>query len=56
MDGLQERFAREGRMNFMTSPVTELMRGEIVNPAVTEWERTIWRKYGVDPDGEPDAT
>ena len=53
IDGLHNRFAVEGRMNFMTSPVMGLMSGEIVTPVVMEWEREIWRKYGVDPDVDP---
>ncbi len=53
IDGLQSRFAMEGRMNFLTSPVTELMSGEIVNPVVIEWKRATWRKYGAGPDADP---
>lgn len=53
IDGLRDRFAAEGKMNFMTSPVPGLMGGEIVSPVIAEWERSIWRKYGVDPDEEP---
>ena len=50
LDGLHDRFALEGRMNFMRSPVMGLMSNEIVNPTIIEWERNLWRKYGVDPD------
>ena len=50
LDGLHDRFVLEGRMNFMRSPVMGLMSNDIVNPTVIEWERTLWRKYGVDPD------
>jgi hypothetical protein len=42
-------------MNFMRSPVMGLMSNDIVNPTVIEWERTLWRKYGVDPDELPIA-
>ena len=56
MDALLERFARDGQMNFMTSPVMGLMSGDIVNPTVIEWERSVWRKYGVDPDADPDQS
>ena len=53
IDSLQSRFATEGRMNFLTSPVTGLASGEIVNPVVLEWKRTVWRKYGINPDADP---
>jgi len=50
MDGLRERFAREGQMNFAASPVMGLMSGDIVSPAVLEWKRSLWRKHDLDPD------
>lgn len=50
MDGLRERFAREGQMNFAASPVMGLMSSDIVSPAVMEWERSLWRKHDLDPD------
>lgn len=54
MDGLRERFAREGQMDFMASPVPGLMSGEVVGPVIVEWEKKIWLKYDVDPDAEPE--
>ena len=50
LDGLHDRFALEGRMNFMRSPVMGLMSNDIVNPTVIEWERTLWDEHGVDLD------
>ncbi|MCH2210132.1 MAG: hypothetical protein MK110_02440 [Fuerstiella sp.] len=52
MDGLHERFAAEGKMNFSRTPVMGLTRGNVVNPVIVEWERAIWRKYDVDPDAD----
>lgn len=54
MDGLQERFAREGQMDFMASPVPMLMVREVVDPVIVEWEKKMWMKYDVDPDAEPE--
>jgi len=53
MDGLRDRFAREGQLSFLNTPVMGAMRGEIESPAVIEWERSVWFKYGVNPDGDP---
>ena len=49
MDGLMERFARDGRTNFSQAPVMQLIRGDLVSPAVTEWSRSVWHKYDIDP-------
>lgn len=53
-DGLRERFANEGQQfAFARSPMVGVMQQQIAGPARLAWERDLWKKYGVDPDGEP---
>ena len=40
-DGMLDRFGREGQLSFLNSPMTMVMRNDLVGPAVTEWERSI---------------
>ena len=55
-DGLRERFAKEGQQfSFKDSPILSVMQQQLSGPASVEWEKSLWRKYGVDPDGEPDS-
>ncbi|MCH2201136.1 MAG: hypothetical protein MK102_04145 [Fuerstiella sp.] len=53
MDALHDQFAAEGKMHFIRTPIRGLMQGNVVNPLRIEWRRAIWRKYGVDTDGDP---
>lgn len=54
-DSLKDRFATEGQQfAFAQSPILSVMQQEIAAPANVEWERSVWLKYGVDPDSEPD--
>ena len=54
-DSLRDRFATEGQQfAFAQSPMLGVIQEEIAAPARVAWERSVWIKYGVDPDSEPD--
>jgi hypothetical protein len=54
-DGLRERFATEGQQfAFAQSPILGVMQQQLGGPASIAWERGVWKRYGVDPDGEPE--
>lgn len=55
-ESLRERFATEGkRFSFRDSPILGVMQQQLNGPASVEWEKGLWRKYGVDPDGDPET-
>ncbi|MEZ6059564.1 MAG: hypothetical protein R3C19_04310 [Planctomycetaceae bacterium] len=52
-DDLRERFLNEGQQfAFAGSPIIDVMQREILLPANVEWEKAIWREFGVNPDSE----
>lgn len=53
-DELRQRFLTEGtQFGFGRSALYPLMQQTLAMPAVVEWEKALWRKYGVDPDAPP---
>lgn len=56
MDGLRDRFLTEGKQfGFSQSPFVGAIQQQLEGPASIEWEKSVWRRYGVDPDSEPDS-
>jgi hypothetical protein len=54
-DGLRERFANEGRQfAFQQSPMMQPISQDLQGPAFQDWVNSVWRRYGIDPDGNPD--
>lgn len=54
-DGLRERFANEGRQfAFRQSPMMQPISQDLQGPAFQDWVNSVWRRYGIDPDGNPD--
>ena len=54
-DGLRDRFADEGQQfGFQRSSIINVMYQELGAAPTIEWEKNVWRRYGVDPDSEPD--
>ncbi|MEZ6127156.1 MAG: hypothetical protein R3C59_00575 [Planctomycetaceae bacterium] len=54
-DALRDRFATEAqKFSFRDSPILPVMQQQLDGPAGVAWEKDLWRKYGVDPDSEPE--
>lgn len=51
---LRQQFLTEGKFGFRNSAVSQLLNAAVSNPASIEWERRVWRKYGIDRDMLPD--
>ncbi|MFY9255436.1 MAG: hypothetical protein WAO83_18435 [Fuerstiella sp.] len=55
MDVLQERFATEGKQfAFSQSPMLPVIQQEVGGPASLQWEKSVWLRYDIDPDQEPE--
>lgn len=54
-DGLRERFANEGKQfAFQQSPILGPIQQDLQGPATRDWINSVWRRYGIDPDGSPE--
>ena len=54
-DNLREKFAAEGKQfAFSQSPMIGVMQQQLGGPPSIAWEKKVWLRYGVDPDGEPE--
>ena len=50
-DALRQRFLTEGKQfGFGRSALFAMMQQTVANPTAIEWEKSLWRKYDVDPD------
>jgi hypothetical protein len=53
-DVLRQRFLTEGKQFVQGgSPVVAMVRQAVSDPVAIKWEKILWRKYGIDPDAEP---
>ena len=55
-DVLLERFATEGKQfGFSQSPMLPAMQQQLNGPASLEWEKSVWLRYDIDLDAEPEG-
>ena len=54
-DGLRDRFSNEGKQfAFAQSPIVGVMQRDLDSPASLAWEKSVWLRYDIDPDAEPE--
>ncbi|MDG1897118.1 MAG: hypothetical protein P8J37_19660 [Fuerstiella sp.] len=54
-DNLREKFLTEGKQfAFSQSAMIGVMQQQLGGPPSIAWEKKVWLRYGVDPDGEPE--
>ena len=54
-DILRQQFLTEGKQfGFSRGAVASLIQNDMAAPTALEWEKTTWRKYGIDPDERRD--
>lgn len=48
---LRQQFLTEGKQfGFSRGAVASVIQSDVAGPTALEWEKTTWRKYGIDPD------
>jgi hypothetical protein len=54
-DNLREEFAAEGKQfAFSQSAMIGVMQQQLGGPPSIAWEKQVWRRYGINPDAEPE--
>jgi len=54
-DILRQQFLTEGKQfGFSRGAVATVIQSDIAGPTALEWEKAIWREYGIDPDERRD--
>ena len=48
---LEQQFLTEAKQfGFRNGVVASVVQNDVAGPTALEWEKTVWRKYGIDPD------
>ncbi len=48
---LEQQFLTEAKQfGFRNGVVASVVQNDIAGPTALEWEKSVWRKYGIDPD------
>ena len=54
-DILRQQFLTEGKQfGFSRGAVATVIQSDIAGPTALEWEKAIWREYGINPDERRD--
>ena len=52
---LEQQFLTEAKQfGFRNGVVASVVQNDVAGPTALEWEKNVWRKYGIDPDARRD--
>jgi len=52
---LEQQFLTEAKQfGFRNGVVASVIQNDVAGPTALEWEKNVWRKYGIDPDERRD--